>query len=153
MRPQISKVIKLIYPNLADHDYVKSYESIKGISKDVFFIDHTELESNDDDIKSHCNIHEAEYIVALCRYLLLQGYQTHQITVLTLYSAQLFELKHRMPKTSFHGVHLTVVDNNQGEENDIILLSLVRSNTKNILEFVTIENRICVALSRAKKGL
>uniref|UniRef100_A0A2C9K677 NFX1-type zinc finger-containing protein 1 n=1 Tax=Biomphalaria glabrata TaxID=6526 RepID=A0A2C9K677_BIOGL len=41
----------------------------------------------------------------------------------------------------------------QGEENEIIILSLVRSNEENSAGFVTIENRVCVALSRAKKGL
>ncbi|CAG2235642.1 NFX1-type zinc finger-containing protein 1 [Mytilus edulis] len=66
---------------------------------------------------------------------------------------QLFELKRRMPKSNFNGVHLTVVDNYQGEENDIILLSLVRSNARKNLGFLGIENRICVSLSRARKGL
>jgi superfamily I DNA and/or RNA helicase len=45
------------------------------------------------------------------------------------------------------------VDNFQGEENDIILLSLVRSNPLNRIGYLSEANRICVALSRAKKGL
>ena len=45
------------------------------------------------------------------------------------------------------------MDNYQGEENDIILLSLVRSNDKGAVGFLKIENRVCVALSRAKFGL
>ncbi|XP_063429947.1 NFX1-type zinc finger-containing protein 1-like [Mytilus trossulus] len=153
MRPEISRVMRIIYPHLLDHEFVKSYEPVKGVSKNAFFIEHTEMELSDADIKSHSNIHEAEYIVALCTYLLLQGYKPAQITVLTLYSAQLFELKRRMPKSNFNGVHLTVVDNYQGEENDIILLSLVRSNARKNLGFLGIENRICVSLSRARKGL
>lgn len=47
-------------------------------------------------------------------------------------------------------VRVTVVDNFQGEENDIILLSLVRSNDENKIGFLRTDNRICVALSRAK---
>uniref|UniRef100_H2ZCB9 DNA2/NAM7 helicase-like C-terminal domain-containing protein n=1 Tax=Ciona savignyi TaxID=51511 RepID=H2ZCB9_CIOSA len=51
-------------------------------------------------------------------------------------------------------VYVTAVDNYQGEENDIILLSLVRSNELVIyIGFLKIHNRVCVALSRAKKGL
>lgn len=46
-----------------------------------------------------------------------------------------------------------VVDKYQGEENEIILLSLVRSNVENKIGFLNIKNRVCVALSRAKKGL
>lgn len=45
------------------------------------------------------------------------------------------------------------VDGYQGEENDIILLSLVRSNIENNFGFLNIQNRICVALSRARNGL
>jgi len=50
-------------------------------------------------------------------------------------------------------VYVTSVDNYQGEENDIILLSLVRSNPKGIIGFLNTSNRICVALSRAKHGM
>ena len=50
-------------------------------------------------------------------------------------------------------VNITVVDNFQGEENDIILLSLVRSNNEANIGFLKVENRVCVALSRAKIGL
>lgn len=50
-------------------------------------------------------------------------------------------------------VRVTVVDNFQGEENDIILLSLVRSNDENKIGFLRTDNRICVALSRAKYEL
>ena len=72
------------------------------------------------------------------------------------YSGQLFQLKQVMsniaiPKAKkfFEGVRVTVVDNFQGEENDIILLSLVRSDR---IGFLKIANRVCVALSRARKG-
>lgn len=50
-------------------------------------------------------------------------------------------------------MRITVVDNYQGEESDIILLSLVRSNENGNVGFLKTENRICVALSRAKLGL
>jgi superfamily I DNA and/or RNA helicase len=47
---------------------------------------------------------------------------------------------------------MVVVDNYQGEENKIIILSLVRSNGDNKIGFLSIKNRVCVALSRAKYG-
>ena len=52
-------------------------------------------------------------------------------------------------KEFFEGVRVTAVDNFQGEENEIILLSLVRSER---IGFLKIANRVCVALSRARKG-
>jgi superfamily I DNA and/or RNA helicase len=54
---------------------------------------------------------------------------------------------------SLQDVTVQVVDNYQGEENDIILLSLVRSNKKNEIGYLKNENRVCVALSRAKHGM
>lgn len=45
------------------------------------------------------------------------------------------------------------MDNFQGEDNKIILLSLVRSNATNNIGYLAFKNRICVALSRAKHGL
>lgn len=64
---------------------------------------------------------------------------------------QLFnEKKHHM---QLRRVRVTVVDNFQGEDNKIILLSLVRSNTNNNIGYLAFKNRVCVALSRAKEGL
>lgn len=50
-------------------------------------------------------------------------------------------------------VRITVVDNYQGEDNKIILLSLVRSNAAANIGYLAFKNRICVALSRAKHGM
>lgn len=55
--------------------------------------------------------------------------------------------------SNLNGMKIQVVDNYQGEENDIILLSLVRSNEEGKVGFLKTENRICVALSRARNGL
>lgn len=154
MRPEISKLVRLFYPNLKDDPSVIDRPNIKGIASNVFFVSHTNREQNEVESKSHCNVYEAHFLVALCRYLLKQEYQPSQITVLTTYSAQMFLLQRLMPKDSeFQGVTVTVVDNYQGEENDIILLSVVRSNVEENIGFLKIENRVNVALSRARNGL
>ena len=153
MRPEIANLMLPIYPRLKNSDSVKLYPSIKGISQNLFFITHNQPEQHDKERVSHSNDFEARYIVQLCSYILKQGYDRSRITVLTTYSGQLLTLQKLMPKQMFDGVTVTVVDNFQGEENDIILLSLVRSNDQNITGFLKIENRICVALSRAKHGL
>lgn len=93
------------------------------------------------------------FVVALCHYLILQNYKPQQITILTTYTGQLHCLRKLMSVKQFSGVKVHVVDKYQGEENDIILLSLVRSNAEFKVGFLNIPNRVCVALSRAKKGL
>ncbi|XP_045199802.2 NFX1-type zinc finger-containing protein 1-like [Mercenaria mercenaria] len=152
MRPEIAGVIRHIYHELKDHDSVKSYPSVRGISTNMFLIHHEQPEENNEDIRSYSNLHEALFATALCRYLVLQGYNKEQITVLTTYTGQLMCLRKHMPFDEFEGVRVTVVDNYQGEENDFVILSLVRSNQDSKIGFLKTDNRICVALSRAKIG-
>ena len=156
MRPEIANLLRPhFYTRLLDHNTVCKYSSIKGVQKNMFFIDHDfhEKSNHGDDSYSHANIHEADFLVALCRYLLLQEYEPEQITILTMYRGQLLELKRKMHKETFEGVRVAAVDDFQGEENDIILLSLVRSNADGDIGFLKVDNRICVSLSRAKMGL
>ena len=153
MRPEIAQLVHPhIYEVLHNHESVLKYDHVKGVFRNMFFIDHEYPEESEDNLMSHANQHEAEFTVALCKYLLQQGYDGSQITILTPYTGQLLKLKALMPKAVFFGVRATAVDNFQGEENDIILLSLVRSNKEGQLGFLKEPNRVCVSLSRAKKG-
>ncbi|XP_068745964.1 NFX1-type zinc finger-containing protein 1-like [Montipora capricornis] len=154
MRPEISKMLEHIYvnPKLENHEAVLHFENIKGVARNMFFVDHDQGEDFLEEGKSRSNEHEAKFLASLCRYLILQGYDREKITVLTAYTGQLIQLKNEMPKDFFRGVRVCAVDNFQGEENDIILLSLVRSNEEGKIGFLQTENRVCVALSRAKKG-
>lgn len=150
MRPEICHLIHPhIYPELTNHKSVMTYDDISGICHNLFFIDHTEPEEADEDLTSHSNRFEAAFLANLCQYLLQQGYKRQQITVITPYNGQVVCLKRAFGDKCITGVKITPVDHFQGEENDIILLSLVRSNK---IGFVGEENRICVALSRAKMG-
>ena len=155
MRPEIAALIHPhIYAVLHNSSNVEKYEHIKGIGKDLFLIDHSVFEDNiaGDDMYSHVNAHEAKYIVGLCHYLLKQGYMPCRITILTMYRGQVLEMKRKMKRADFEGVRVAVVDDYQGEENDIVLLSLVRSNAERNIGFLNSSNRICVSLSRAKMG-
>ncbi|NXV10160.1 ZNFX1 protein, partial [Cettia cetti] len=154
MRPEIAQLISPhIYQKLENDPSVLKYENIKGVSTNVFFVEHEVPEQEIQEGKSHQNLHEARFVVELCKYLLCQGYEPSKITILTTYTGQLLCLHRLMPVKIFEGVKVHVVDKYQGEENDIILLSLVRSNKADRPGFLQIPNRICVALSRAKKGL
>ncbi|XP_069099575.1 NFX1-type zinc finger-containing protein 1 isoform X1 [Pleurodeles waltl] len=154
MRPEIARLLTPhIYEELTNHPSVLEYDMIKGVSSNLFFVEHDFPEHEIPDGRSHQNQHEAQFVVELCKYFLCQDYQPSQITILTTYTGQLFCLRKLMPAKTFAGVKVHVVDKYQGEENDIILLSLVRSNKEGKAGFLQISNRICVALSRAKKGL
>ncbi|KAK7877831.1 hypothetical protein WMY93_031503 [Mugilogobius chulae] len=154
MRPDIARLLTPhIYSELENHPSVLEYDNIKGLITNLFFVEHTHLEQEIQDGRSHQNRHEAEFVVALCQYLIHQEYKREQITILTTYTGQLLCLRKLMHASEFSGVKVHVVDKYQGEENDIVLLSLVRSNIERRVGFLNIPNRVCVALSRAKKGL
>ncbi|XP_070191480.1 NFX1-type zinc finger-containing protein 1-like [Littorina saxatilis] len=154
MRPDIARLVRHVYPELKDHDTTRGRRHIRGLKQDVFLFYHEVEETRNDETSSKSNQHEAELCVRLCRYLLQQGYSPETITILTAYSGQVFTLKNIM-KTDlnfYRGVRVTAVDNYQGEENDIIILSLVRSNQEGSVGFLGTDNRVCVALSRARNG-
>lgn len=47
MRPDIANLIRpTIYKDLQDHESVHNYSHLLGVDKNVFFIDHTQLESH-----------------------------------------------------------------------------------------------------------
>eukprot|EP00347_Sterkiella_histriomuscorum_P010451 403376237 len=158
MRPEISSIVKLIYPNLEDGEKVLNYPIVRGTDKNLFFFDHENQEDKDEKLLSTYNKFEGSMIERFTKYLLQQNYRPERITILSLYMAQSLHIKRlimeKYPK--FHEmrqVKVITVDNFQGEENDIIILSLVRSNASNQIGYLKVSNRVCVALSRAKHGM
>ena len=155
MRPEISKLIAPIYPMLTDHPDVLNRPNVLGVASNVFFIDHQMPESSDAETMglSKTNPHEAAFLARLTAHLLFQGYSSHQVTLLTAYSGQAKLIRQELRHLNKGEVYVTSVDNFQGQECDIICLSLVRNNSKSIIGFLNTSNRICVALSRARIGL
>ncbi|ODM92940.1 NFX1-type zinc finger-containing protein 1, partial [Orchesella cincta] len=148
MRPEICDLIAgTVYETLHNHPSVQVYPPVKGIVKSMFFLIHNEPERPEARLMSKSNQHEADFIAGLCEYLLLQEYQPSEITVLTAYNAQVYLLQRVMP-ASCREVQIVSVDSYQGEENNIILLSLVRSNPENSIGFVGIENRVSTIWQR-----
>ncbi|KAL0569074.1 hypothetical protein V5O48_012901, partial [Marasmius crinis-equi] len=74
-----------------------------------------------------------------------------KITVLSPYTKQVTELRHRLPSSS--NISSSTVDSFQGRESDIIIFSSVRSNAEKDIGFVDDARRLNVMWTRAKKGL
>ncbi|KAK7712999.1 hypothetical protein SLS57_007560 [Botryosphaeria dothidea] len=161
MIPEIRRLLKPIYGDLIkDHPSVKDLEArppVPGMG-DVssFFFTHEWPESVDAQMSS-CNNLEADMIVKFYVYLFMNRVKFSDITVLTFYNGQrkliLSKLRsHPDLQGTARDFRVVTVDSYQGEENEIILLSLVRNNLEGRIGFLNNENRICVALSRAKRG-
>ena len=70
MRPEISAIIRLLYPELIDDIMVTKYPNVRGVDKDVFFMDHQHFESSHDAMMSKLNDFEATMIHRFSQYLL-----------------------------------------------------------------------------------
>nr|XP_027195833.1 RNA helicase aquarius-like [Dermatophagoides pteronyssinus] len=102
------------------------------------------------------NLAEAEFVVATFMYMRLLGYPSDKITILTTYNGQKHLIRdvveQRCSTNPFIGKpnKVTTVDKFQGQQNDYILLSLVRTKTVGHIRDV---RRLIVAMSRARLGL
>lgn len=160
MIPGLRELLSPIYEGLEDHPSVldrRVRQPIPGMGgRDSYFFHHSWLESRDD-AQSTYNIEEANMIVAFFNYLVLNGIEDSKITVLTFYNGQrkrLLTLLKRVPNLATRGpFNVFTVDSYQGEENDVVLLSLVRSNAHGTIGFLENKNRAVVALSRARRGM
>uniref|UniRef100_A0A182U8A4 Uncharacterized protein n=1 Tax=Anopheles melas TaxID=34690 RepID=A0A182U8A4_9DIPT len=102
------------------------------------------------------NLAEAEYVVAVFMYMRLLGYPAEKISILTTYNGQKHLIRDviesRCANNPMFGKphKVTTVDKYQGQQNDYILLSLVRTKTIGHIRDV---RRLVVAMSRARLGL
>lgn len=102
------------------------------------------------------NLGEAEYVVAVYQFMRLIGYPAERISILTTYNGQKNLIRdiinQRCKDTRLFGnpSRVTTVDKYQGQQNDFILLSLVRTESVGHLRDI---RRLVVAASRARLGL
>ncbi len=151
------------YENLKDlreiHENTQFILANPGIKKEFQFIDVPDFEGRGEFSPSpfvYQNLAEAEYIVAIFMYMCLVGYEPKKITILTTYNGQkelikdIFKQKCSWSPIFSSPSKITTVDKYQGQQNDFILLSLVRSNSMGHLRDI---RRLIVAMSRARLGL
>ncbi|KAM0385686.1 hypothetical protein ACHAPZ_000804 [Fusarium culmorum] len=125
------------------------------------------------------NTHEALMVLKMVRFLSQNGYKTQNMVVLTPYLGQLFLLKETLrqetdpvlgdidshdllraglitpaaAKVNKTSLRLSTIDNYQGEECDIVIVSLTRSNNSGDIGFLYARERLVVLLSRARNGM
>jgi hypothetical protein len=132
-------------------------------------------------METKVNPYEAEMVVSIAKYIIQQGqYSTDQVTILTPYLGQLSLIRKKLEETQIGSfvsdqdfsdlarhnlndgsggrgdktIRIATVDNFQGEESDVVIISLVRSSPKDgRIGFLSSEERINVLFSRAREGM
>ncbi|KAJ2919476.1 hypothetical protein MD484_g928, partial [Candolleomyces efflorescens] len=125
------------------------------------------------------NLFEVGMVLKIVKYLGQQGYGTNNLVVLTPYLGQLHRLRDALKKDNDpllgdldsydlvragllspaaarenkRPIRLSTIDNYQGEESDIVIISLTRSNERGDIGFMYSPERLNVLLSRARNGL
>jgi hypothetical protein len=101
---------------------------------------------------------EAKLVTEIVSCILDAGeVDASSIAVISPYAKQVqllrTELATRALHPKAHSVRVGTVDSFQGQETDIVLISAVRSNPLQELGFLRDSRRLCVAITRAKRGL
>ncbi|KAI9763908.1 MAG: hypothetical protein M1840_009020 [Geoglossum simile] len=141
--------------------------------------DNALLNQNDPRGSSKQNTFEAKMILNCVRYLSQNGYGSEKIVVLTPYLAQLHLLRNTLRKENDpvlndldsheliraglipaaaaqitkRPLRISSIDNYQGEECEIVLVSMTRSNTSRDIGFMSYPERLNVLLSRARNSI
>lgn len=155
MHPEIRRALMPIYPKLQDHPSVLEKDAVPGMGDVRTFLFCHNWHEDHDDLMSKINRREAVMVVGFYNYLVNNGMKTKDITVLTFYNGQRKLILRGLrghPNLQGEMFKVVTVDSYQGEENAIVLLSLARSNMQNNIGFLSVANRVCVALSRAQRG-
>ncbi|KAL8702096.1 MAG: hypothetical protein Q9224_000180 [Gallowayella concinna] len=162
-RPSIAELYKWRYPKLenlpnvlTEPEYLRANA---GFRYEYQFIDVPDYKGKGEAQPTphyFQNLGEAEYTAAIYQYMRLLGYPASKISILTTYAGQMALIRdvlgHRCAKNRLFGLPriVTTVDKYQGEQNDYIILSLVRTSRVGYLRDI---RRLTVALSRARLGL
>eukprot|EP00930_Biecheleria_cincta_P004590 TRINITY_DN105506_c0_g1_i1.p1 TRINITY_DN105506_c0_g1~~TRINITY_DN105506_c0_g1_i1.p1 ORF type:complete len:1124 (-),score=248.83 TRINITY_DN105506_c0_g1_i1:317-3688(-) len=107
--------------------------------------------------QSCSNPGESRFLVHYAKLLVKCGLSVRDLTVITPYNGQVQQLRNdfsvdqECEKLGLDQPRINTVDSFQGQEADAVLISLVRSNERGIVGFLSDYRRLNVAVTRARK--
>jgi superfamily I DNA and/or RNA helicase len=107
------------------------------------------VDSQESGSTSYENYGERDAVIQYAQSMIGTGYPEGSIAIITPYAAQEKVLKVALRSLNLVRVRVISVDASQGNEFDVVLLSLVRSNRHGKVGFCLHDKRLNVALSRA----
>ncbi|GJX00525.1 DNA-binding protein SMUBP-2 [Tanacetum coccineum] len=111
-----------------------------------------DMEEKKDEEESTLNEGEAEIAIAHAKRLIQSGLRASDIGIITPYSAQGVSLRMlRTKEDKLKELEISTVDGFQGREKEAIIISMVRSNSKKEVGFLSDRRRMNVAVTRARR--
>ncbi|KAF3270693.1 NFX1-type zinc finger-containing protein 1 [Orbilia oligospora] len=93
---------------------------------------------------------ERESVCCIVYELVTCGIKPNKIAALTGYSDQLYHLGKKLAYMKSQGLHVRSIDDYQGLEKEIVIVSFIRSNKSETIGFMGKKHRLCCAISRAR---
>ncbi|RYC61801.1 hypothetical protein CHU98_g4418 [Xylaria longipes] len=181
MRPELANFVReLTYPNLVDAIGTKNRPNVKGLQDNIIFLNHTHGEEQMQNVRdwkdgaspsTKRNAYEIHMAIKCLRYLSQQeiNMPTEKIVILTPYLGQLHLLRDELSKDNDPVLNdldshdliraglvpsaTARVNKPKGDESEIVIVSLTRSNENGDIGFMSSPERLNVLLSRARNGL
>ncbi|CAL5351967.1 unnamed protein product [Camellia sinensis] len=111
-----------------------------------------DMEEKKDEEDSTMNEGEAEVAITHAKRLVQSGVQASDIGIISPYAAQVVLLKMmRSNEDKLKDMEISTVDGFQGREKEAIIISMVRSNSKKEVGFLSDRRRMNVAVTRARR--
>nr|XP_016441859.1 PREDICTED: DNA-binding protein SMUBP-2-like isoform X2 [Nicotiana tabacum] len=111
-----------------------------------------DMEDKKDEEDSTLNEGEAEVAIAHAKRLVESGVRASDIGLITPYAAQVVFLKKlKSNEDKLKEMEISTVDGFQGREKEAIIISMVRSNSKKEVGFLSDRRRMNVAVTRARR--
>ncbi|RDD36858.1 DNA-binding protein SMUBP-2 [Trichoplax sp. H2] len=132
-------------PNVSDDENTR----IPIVLIDTAGCDYHEMENTEPDQPSRGNEYEVNLVVIHVEKLINAGVKPSDIGIITPYNMQVELLRLKLAKVSLN-IEIKSVDGFQGREKEAIIISLVRSNEKGDVGFLSEYRRINVAVTRAR---
>ena len=108
-------------------------------------------EEEEEDGSSRRNRKEAELVEIIVNGLVESGMPAGEIAIIAPYSAQVRLLRERL--RDLESLEIDSVDGFQGRKKEVVIVSLVRSNSESQIGFLSDTRRMNVAWTRAKRKL
>lgn len=154
MRDEFVAMLRPIYPNLTSQTELVSGSRNAAptcMAKTMYFWSHSSPETNQ---RSFVNPDEARMVVALARWIASEIADKESLKILAAYNGQVTLIRSLKGNYSdLENVEVHSIDSFQGSEAEIVIVSLVRSNDEGKIGHLNIRNRLCVAASRARRGV
>lgn len=130
---------------------LKSDKQASSDNNHVFFYDTVGADYAEQEDENSSSLYNMEELYFIRRLITSKQIQLQSTVFITPYNGQLHQAKDYFSDIPFR--RFSTIDSFQGQEADVVVLSLVRSNPNQQIGFLNDYRRINVAMTRARKKL